>query len=294
MISSGILLINKPQGLTSNATLQRAKRLLGVKKAGHTGSLDPLATGMLPICFGEATKISQFLLDADKCYEVTAKLGEMTTTGDAEGELVQQRIGECTLAELMQALHDHSGEIQQIPPMYSALKHQGIPLYKLARQGKIIERDARSVTIQCINLSFFEYPYFSLKVVCTKGTYIRSLIESIGDQVKLGAHVTQLHRVYTAGFENEPMYTLEAFESLTLEERNQCVLPIESGIQQFSVIILSASQVTSIRYGQSIFIGLSNSSESSLVRIQDPNFQFIGMGELKPDGFLYPKRLLIP
>ncbi|HVT63069.1 MAG TPA: tRNA pseudouridine(55) synthase TruB, partial [Legionellaceae bacterium] len=218
----GIILINKPSLLSSNTVLQHIKRLFFAAKAGHMGSLDPLATGMLPICFGDATKFAQYGLEADKCYRVTARFGITTTTGDAQGEMVSVHTDISLLAHELQAIiPSFEGESLQIPPMYSALKHQGKKLYELARAGIEIERQARSITIYHIELIRLESPYAEFKVHCSKGTYIRTLIEDIGRRLGMGAHVTQLHRVFTAGFERERMYSVEELQAFTQEERMQ-------------------------------------------------------------------------
>jgi tRNA pseudouridine55 synthase len=287
----GIILLNKPEGLTSNAALQRVKRLFSAKKAGHTGSLDPLATGMLPICLGEATKISQYLLDADKCYEVVGLLGQRTTTGDATGEIISHiDAAHCTKELLQDVLPQFKGEMQQVPPMYSALKHQGTPLYKFARKGVVIERPARKVNIYDIQLSRFERSLFSLRVTCSKGTYIRSLVESIGDALHVGAHVTVLHRLYTAGLEEEKMFTLEEIERLSSQERIEALLPTTRGIPQIPIVVVTEMHIHVLRQGK-VFQQFSTDAPVGLVQLQDKTGYFIGLGELKPDGSLQPKRL---
>ncbi len=287
----GIVLVNKPSGLTSNAVLQRVKRLYGAKKAGHTGSLDPLATGMLPICLGEATKISQYVLDADKCYTVTALLGVTTDTGDALGQILTHASAEnCTLDDLLAILPQFRGVIQQIPPMYSALKRQGRPLYHYARQGIVLEREAREVSIYEMTLQSFQDDKFSLLVRCSKGTYIRSLIESIGESLGVGAHVTALHRCYTAGFEQEEMYTLEQLEQATMTQRLQFLLPVARGVAQFPVVYLTDLMVESLQQGKTI----ENFSLEiqGLVVLHQENDTFFGMGEISSEGRLAAKRLI--
>ena len=196
----GVLILDKPRGMSSNAALQKVRWLLNAEKAGHTGSLDPLATGVLPLCFGEATKFSQYLLDADKGYETVMQLGVTTTTGDAEGEVVEQRPVEVGEAQLLEALEGFRGAISQIPPMYSALKRDGQPLYKLARAGEVVEREARSVTIARLELAAFEGDRPRLQVACSKGTYIRTLVEDIGQVLGCGAHVAELRRTQVGPF----------------------------------------------------------------------------------------------
>lgn len=211
----GILLLDKPAGGSSNHALQKAKRLFGARKAGHTGSLDPLATGMLPVCFGEATKISAYLLDADKGYETTLKLGETTDSADSDGKLLESRPvpAELDEAEFKRICDTFKGPIQQIPPMVSAIKIDGQRLYKLARQGEIIERPSRSVTIHSLEVLSFSENFARLAVRCSKGTYIRSLVSDIGELIGCGAHVTALRRTFVSPFEQRPM-----IETATLEQ----------------------------------------------------------------------------
>lgn len=278
---NGILLLNKPQGLTSNAALQRVKRLLNVKKAGHTGSLDPLATGMLPICLGEATKFSQYLLDADKIYEAEGRLGMTTTTGDAEGEALQ--ICDAThidISRLMEVLHQFLGKIQQIPPMFSALKQQGVPLYKLARQGREVVRQAREVCIHELQFLSFEDLKFRIRVRCSKGTYIRTLVEDIGEKLGVGAHVTVLHRVATAGFDAEPMYTLE-------EIAHAPILPMERALVGLPTLRCSDVQKKALYHGQILMIDAT----SGELQLLDEAGHLFGVGV--SDGHeLRVKRLL--
>lgn len=291
----GILLVNKPLGLSSNAVLQRAKRLLGAKKAGHTGSLDPLATGMLPICFGEATKFSQYLLDADKSYETSGVLGATSSTGDAEGEIttcVELEHLNISHAELMAVLPSLTGDIQQVPPMYSALKHQGKPLYDYARRGEIIPRPARDLHIYELLCRAFDGHTMDLTVTCSKGTYIRSLVESIGDALGVGAYVSKLHRVYTAGFENQPMWSLEALEAETLEARRAHLLPVDYAIKQFSRVDLDADSVLALSQGKVIANRFDVAEVSECVRLYTPESDFFGLGERTPEGDLKVKRLV--
>jgi tRNA pseudouridine55 synthase len=215
---NGILLLDKPAGLTSNAALQAVKRLYRARKAGHTGSLDPLATGLLPICFGEATKISGFLLDADKHYRVQCRLGVRTNTGDAEGEVLEQRPVEgITEAALRKVIEGFIGDIEQIPPMYSALKHKGERLYNLARQGVEVEREARTVTIHALELLDFGGDTAELRVHCSKGTYVRTLVEDIGALLGCGAHVSGLRRLGVGPFDGSVMHDMDALEALASE-----------------------------------------------------------------------------
>lgn len=290
----GVFLLNKPLGLSSNAALQAVKRAYGARKAGHTGSLDPLATGMLPICFGEATKFSQYLLDADKCYRVTACLGTQTTTGDAEGSALSQ-IDNVNIAraQLEQAIAKFIGPIQQIPPMYSALKHQGQPLYKLARQGITVERKSRQVTIAKIDLLATDGQTFDCEVECSKGTYIRTLIEDIGLALGVGAYVSSLHRVYTKPYQEQSMLTLEQLQSYAEEQPQQLMthlLPLDSMLGSLDALCLDQAMTLKIRNGQ----GIAQSSDyrQGLIRLLDHRQCFIGLGEVLSDGSIVPKRLV--
>ena len=289
----GILLVDKPLGLSSNAVLQRAKRLLGAKKAGHTGSLDPRATGMLPICFGEATKFSQYLLDADKSYNVSGLLGMTSNTGDAEGEItpcVEQV--DVSLTALMDVLPRFTGAIQQVPPMYSALKHQGKPLYDYARRGEIIPRPARDLHIYELLCRAFDGLTMDLTVTCSKGTYIRSLVESIGEALGVGAYVTKLHRVYTAGFEDKPMWSLEALEAETLEARRAHLLPVDYAITQFPRFDVGEEAVAALRQGKVVSDVFDMAEAPETMRLYTPEGDFLGLGERTPEGNLKVKRLV--
>lgn len=289
---NGILLINKSQGMTSNAALQKIKRLFGAKKVGHTGSLDPLATGMLPLCFGEATKICQYLLDADKCYETCGLLGIKTNTSDSTGEEIS-RVDNFHIDEmqLIEALSLYRGEIKQVPSMFSALKHQGTPLYRLARKGIEIERKARDILISDLQLLAFDGTHFSLKVNCSKGTYIRNLVEDIGDTLQVGAHLIQLHRAYTSGFEEYTMYSLEELQAMSQDERLQCLIPMDKVLDYLPKMTLKPEEVVHIRQGRVLEMGLIGLG-SGQVRLYDEAQQFIGLGEQQLDGFLKAKRLL--
>lgn len=290
---NGILLVNKPLGLSSNAVLQRAKRLLGAKKAGHTGSLDPLATGMLPLCFGEATKFSQYLLDADKTYEASGVLGATSSTGDAEGDITPcVKHVDIDYEALMEVLPRFRGDIQQVPPMYSALKHQGKPLYDYARRGENIARPARHLHIHELLCRGFDGHTMDLKVICSKGTYIRSLVESIGEALGVGAYVTQLHRVHTAGFEGLPMWSLEALEAETLEDRRAHLLPVDFAISHFLRIDLDDDAVLALTQGKVISHVFESSATSEYMRLYTSAGEFLGLGERTPEGELKVKRLV--
>ena len=288
----GIILVNKPQGLSSNAVLQRVKHLFHAKKAGHTGSLDPLATGMLPICFGEATKFCQYILDADKCYEVSGLLGVSTDTADSMGAVIAES-GPFSVSDdaLLALLPAFRGEIQQVPPMYSALKHQGKPLYHYARKGVSIERPARTVNIYDLNLNAFDGKTIDLTVKCSKGTYIRSLIESIGDALGLGAHVTRLHRSYTAGFEGELMYSLEALAAYPQTELTHLLLPMDRAVMHIPSCTITGENLIALRQGKPIALACVV-NQSGLLRLYDEMGNFCGLGDITDSNQLSSKRLL--
>ncbi|MCB1760802.1 MAG: tRNA pseudouridine(55) synthase TruB [Gammaproteobacteria bacterium] len=290
----GILLLDKPVGETSNAALQRVKRIFFARKAGHTGSLDPLASGLLPICFGSATKISAFLLDADKRYWVRVKLGETTTTGDAEGEIVERRpVTNVTAADIERALQGFRGEIQQIPPMYSALKHKGERLYKLAREGVEVAREPRTIRIHEIGLGACDLPQFEFEVSCSKGTYVRTLAEDIGAVLGCGAHVDGLRRTGVGPFSSEQMVTMEqidaAFEA-GRESLEALLLPVERALDDWPAVNLNADSTYYVKQGQPVLV--PNAPTSGRVRLYDQNRCFIGVGEILDDGRVGPKRML--
>lgn len=286
----GILLINKPQGLSSNAALQRVKKIFNAKKAGHTGSLDPLATGMLPVCFGQATKVSQYLLSANKTYQVTGLLGIKTNTGDALGEIIAEKNDfEITQQQLLTILHQFIGTTKQMPSMYSALKHQGQPLYKLARLGLTVERKLREITIDDINLIAFDGRFFSANVSCSKGTYIRNLVEDIGEKLGVYAHVTQLHRMHTAHFVTNKMYTIDELAAKDYLSRLECLLPFEQAIDYLPVVILNAQDTLYLRQGK--IITFDASYDQKTVRVHDNHANFIGIAVLQA-GQLIAKRLM--
>ncbi len=291
---SGVLLLNKPLGDSSNGILQRVKRLYNANKAGHTGALDPLASGMLPICFGEATKFSSYLLNSDKCYIATCKLGATTTTGDAEGEVVQQRpVGVYSRALMAQVVARFSGEIEQIPPMYSALKHKGQPLYKLARRGEEVERKARSITIHRLDILRHEGDELDIRVCSSKGTYIRTLAEDIGEFLGCGAHLTALHREWVAGYEDHPMVSLALVEQLAeqgFEQLDEKLLPMEAALKDFPQVELDADASFYICRGQQVFV--ANSPRCGLLRLYSHEKAFLGLGEVQSDGRIAPKRLV--
>lgn len=289
---NGILLLDKPLGISSNRVLQQVKNLFRARKAGHTGNLDPLATGVLPICFGEASKVTAFLLDSNKRYTCTAKLGETTTTGDKEGDISQTRdIDHQKLTDIESILDKFRGEIQQIPPMYSALKHKGQPLYKLARQGIEIERKARDVTIHQLNLIAQTDDTLTLDVLCSKGTYIRTLAEDIGEVLGCGAHLSLLRRTDVEPFDCSKLYTIEEIQ--TLAENNQLaetLLPIDSALIKLPKIILTDEEAKLIRHG--LKVTRDNLPKSDMIRLYLENNDFIGIGRYSSDQQLTAKRLL--
>jgi tRNA pseudouridine55 synthase len=291
---SGIILLDKPLGFTSNAALQKVRWLLNAEKAGHTGSLDPLATGVLPLCFGEATKFSQYLLDSDKAYETVMQLGVTTTTADAEGEVLRERDVTVGRADIEAVLPAFRGAIEQVPPMYSALKRDGQPLYKLARAGEVVEREARSVTIGSLELLAVEQTRATLAVQCTKGTYIRTLVEDIGEQLGCGAYVAELRRTQAGPFSLAQTVTLEALEQAHAEGGNealdQFLLPADSGLQDWPLLQFSEHSAFYWLHGQPV--RAPEAPAFGMVRVQDHNGRFIGIGEVSEDGRIAPRRLI--
>ena len=238
----GVLLLDKPLGLSSNQALQKAKWLLRAEKAGHTGTLDPLASGVLPLCFGAATKFSQLHLDADKTYETTVRLGQKTSTGDAEGDVIQTRDVTCTPGMVVEALDRFMGPISQVPPMHSALKRDGKALYEYARQGETVEREPRQVVIHDLDLLDMrlldDEPQISLRVRCSKGTYIRTLGEDIGEALGCGGHLTRLRRIATGDFDESQCITLEALEALKEGDRIELLRPVQTLLDGHTVVTL--------------------------------------------------------
>lgn len=294
---SGLLLLDKPLGLSSNAALQRAKRILGIKKAGHMGTLDPLATGMLPICLGEATKFSDFILQADKVYRTHAYLGKKTTTGDAEGEVLVEKTvpADLSIDKIQTVLNEFVGEITQVPPMYSALKHQGKPLYELARQGIEIERAARTIKIFSIKLINVRLPIVELEVHCSKGTYIRTLVEDIGERLACGAHVSLLRRLQVANFNADQMVSLDELEAngacCGIESKSyKFILPITKMLAHIPVLTLSDDLVFYIRRGQAVTV--SQLPPGELFLLQTMQEEFLGLAKCLSDGRVAPKRLV--
>lgn len=287
----GVLLLDKDRGLSSNAALQKAKRLLGTRKAGHTGSLDPLASGLLPICLGEATKLAGFLLDTDKRYRVTVRLGITTDSGDAEGAVTARRTVPALDAESIEAVLQHfRGTIVQVPPMYSALKHQGRRLYELARRGIQVERPGREVKIHELRLLEFDSGRLDLEVHCSKGTYIRSLAEDLGRALGCGAHVETLRRTAVGLLSVSRAHTLGQLQDLDAESRAARLEPMDLLVPTLPVVELGEAHCASLRHGQLVFSPLPELARG-LVRLQDHSGCFIGIGELRDAGRIAPRRL---
>ena len=290
----GIILLDKPLGMTSNHALQHVKRLYNAEKAGHTGSLDPLATGLLPICLGEATKYSQHLLDADKVYRTKMRLGQKTTTADAEGEVTLERaIPNLTSADIERVLAQFRGTLQQIPSMFSALKKDGKPLYELARQGIEVEREARTIHIYRLELLSVEPLFWELEVACSKGTYIRNLVEDIGEALGCGAHVVELRRLASGPFQLQDDLNLDHLREVAehgFEALDALLLAPWAAMADKPKITLTENTTYYLMQGQPVRAnGLPSTGE---VLIFDPEQRFLGLGVMDEDGLLAPKRLL--
>lgn len=291
----GIVLLNKPIGLSSNQALQRVRRLYQAAKAGHTGALDPLATGMLPLCLGEATKFSQYLLDANKRYLTCIQLGKRTTTGDREGEVLTEELIPTLIDESLEEILDgFRGEIEQIPPMYSALKHEGKPLYEYARQGIVIERKRRRVTISNLTLVSRTEDTLTLDIQCSKGTYIRTIGEDIGEALGCGAHLHSLHRISTAGYLPENMMTLEQFEAIAeqgYEALDSHLISMDTAVEHFTRVNLPEADTLDMLFGRTIPSPVSLEHET-VVRMYDHGSQrFLGLGQIKETS-IRPYRLV--
>jgi len=300
---NGVLLVNKPAGESSNAVLQRAKRLFFANKAGHTGALDPLATGVLPLCFGEATKFSQYLLDADKAYVAEFELGVTSDTADVDGkELQRTNAAHITELQVLEAMSAFTGEIDQVPPMYSALKKDGQPLYKLARQGIEVERKARRVTIFEYRLLEFragDFPVVKVRVHCSKGTYVRSLAADLGENLGVGGRVISLHREQAGEFKNCDAFTLDELEQERGDNRAECLdhhlLPMDAPVARIPKMSLSEDSAFYFGRGNPVMdlevyqIG----KEGDTVRVFDESDRFLGLAEITGDGCLAPKRLVV-
>ncbi len=292
---NGILLLDKPTGISSNHALQKAKRLFRAKKAGHTGSLDPLASGMLPLCFGEATKFSQYLLSADKSYHVRAKLGQRTTTSDAEGEVVSERaVPNYDIADIEKVLMKFLGETQQVPSMYSALKHNGQPLYKLARQGIEVERPARSITVYDLHVLDYHEEVVEFTLHCTKGTYVRTIVDDFGEMLGCGAHVVGLRRLNVGSFQEAEMVSFEmleaAYDEETPEALDRFLLPVTHATAHFPLVQMEPNTAFYFRQGQAVMVPFPPTD--GMVAVTHKNGEFIGVGEVQDDGKIAPRRLV--
>jgi tRNA pseudouridine55 synthase len=293
-VVNGILLLDKPIGITSNAALQQVKRLFDARKAGHTGNLDPMASGLLPLCLGEATKVSAFLLDADKRYRGTCKLGVRTRTGDADGEVLETRtVAAYTPDQIDVVLKRFMGEIEQIPPMHSAIKHQGQPLYKLAHQGLEVERQPRQVVIHELKLLRHEGDELEIEVYCSKGTYIRTLAEDIGEALGCGAHLSQLQRTQVGPFNASGMIELDQLRQVALESGQEgldaLLLPIDAAMSDWPTVTLNANLAYYVRQGQAVQV--SQAPTQGWLRLLGAQGEFIGVGQVLDDGRIGPKRL---
>lgn len=286
----GVLLLDKPLGYSSNQALQKVKWLFQAAKAGHTGTLDPLATGVLPICLGEATKFAQYLTDADKTYIARVQFGVTTTTGDAEGEVLTRSPVAFNQTQLLAVLQQFEGAIEQVPPMYSALKHEGKALYTYAREGVEIERQPRSVHIRQIALNAYADGVAEISVTCSKGTYIRTLAEDIGHALGCGAHLLALRRIATASYDIAQTISLQALEQLTIEQRDQRLLPVDSAIEAIPQVVLNADAAYYLLQGQPVW--QSGKIPAGDLRLYNEQQQFLGLGFLQSDGKIAPKRLL--
>ena len=285
---NGVLLFDKPLELSSNVALQKVRRLFQAEKAGHTGTLDPLATGLLPICFGEATKFSFGLLESDKTYQAEIKLGQTTTTGDAEGEITATLPVSATVEQIEQALQSLRGEIKQLPPMYSALKHQGKPLYEYIRKGETIDRELRTVFIHELVVEQFAADKLCIRVRCSKGTYVRTLAEDIGQLLGCGAHLTGLRRTSIANFSLDNAYTLPQLEAMNSLERDSCLLPLDCMVMELPRLDLDSVQVGRLAQGQRL--GMDLSLPDGKIRLY-LNEEFVGLADLLGRR-LSPSRLL--
>ncbi|MDW5502339.1 tRNA pseudouridine(55) synthase TruB [Pseudomonas lundensis] len=298
----GVLLLDKPQGLSSNDALQKVKRLYNANRAGHTGALDPLATGMLPICLGEATKFSQFLLDSDKRYRVIARLGQRTDTSDADGQIVQERPVNFTQAQLDVALDSFRGDIKQVPSMYSALKYQGKKLYEYARQGIEVPREARSITVYELQFIRWEGNELELEIHCSKGTYIRTITDDLGELLGCGAHVIYLRRLQVATYPTERMVTLEQLNQLLEQAQAQeiapadlldpLLMPMDSPVENYPEVNLLPVVAGYVKQGQPVQV--AGAPASGMVRITEgEERKFIGVGDIADDGRVAPRRLVV-
>lgn len=292
---SGIVVLDKANGLSSNAALQEVKRLYEANKAGHAGSLDPLATGVLPVCLGEATKVSQFLLDSDKCYRARIKLGIRTDTGDSEGSIIERNAGiSVSRKAIERALTKFKGEIEQVPPMHSAIKMNGVPLYKLARKGIAVEREPRLVTLYQVCLVEFVNSELELEISCSKGTYIRTIADDLGQELGCGAHVIELRRTQAGVFTEKDSISAEELalekENRGLDKIDQFLIPMDRAIQDLPEVNLPSITASHVKNGQAVLV--RHLPKNGLVRMYEDE-QFIGIGSIDDDGKVAPRRLII-
>ncbi|EIV8498322.1 tRNA pseudouridine(55) synthase TruB [Vibrio parahaemolyticus] len=299
---NGVILLDKPTGISSNDALQKVKRIYFAEKAGHTGALDPLATGMLPICLGEATKFSQFLLDSDKRYRVIAKLGERTNTSDSDGEVVETRPVDVTLEKLEASIEKFRGESDQVPSMFSALKYQGKPLYEYARKGIEVPRESRKITVYEIILHRFEGDEVEMEVHCSKGTYIRTIVDDLGEMLGCGAHVTMLRRTAVAKYPYEKMVTLEQLIELLEQAHREeiaprelldpLLMPMDTAVEDLPEVNLIPELADMVQHGQPVQV-LGAPEQGPLRLTMGEERLFIGVGEMNDDGKIAPKRLVV-
>ncbi len=294
---NGIIVLDKAKGASSNACLQEVKRLFGAEKAGHTGALDPLATGVLPLCFGEATKISQFLLDSDKRYRTTVRLGVRTDTFDSEGAVISERAVDAVTRERVELeLEQFRGDIEQTPPMYSALKHNGTPLYKLARAGQEVDRQARPVTIYALELLNYTESdtgkTLELEIFCSKGTYVRSIADDLGEALGCGGHVTALHRLQAGAFDESQCVSIERLKEVKeaggYEALDRFLVAADEAVADLPRVVLPSMTADYVKQGQAVLV--RHLPESGLVRLYDED-EFIGIGIMLDDGRVAPRRL---
>jgi len=292
----GVLLLDKPEGISSTQALAKAKWLLNAEKAGHTGTLDPFATGLLPLCFGEATKFASDLLDADKIYEATIRLGITTTTGDPEGEVIETCEVDVERAQIEVALNSFRGPIDQIPPMYSALKRDGKPLYAYAREGKTLEREARAVIIHELELVALTAPDIQIRVRCSKGTYIRVLGEDIGKVLGTGAHLVSLRRVGVGNLLIADAMTLDALEALSETDRKNSLLPADSLLSELTPVVLPPELASRFMQGQRLSLGKEGidylPAGTERVKVLDTKQILLGVASISAEGLLQPERLV--
>lgn len=291
----GIVLLDKAKGLSSNRALQEVKHLFEARKAGHTGSLDPLATGVLPLCLGEATKVSQFLLDSDKRYLARIKLGIRTSSGDQDGEVIGQADASAIeTRQIESALESFKGEIEQIPPMHSAIKVDGVPLYKMARKGQEIERQARTVTIYSLDLLEHEGDELELDIACSKGTYIRTIADDLGQLLGCGAHVIGLHRTAAGAFDQARCVSVEALKEAKknsgLEGLDEYLIPMDEAVGDLPEVRLPSITADCVKHGQAVLV--RHLPEEGLVRLYEEE-RFIGIGCIDDDGKVAPRRLVV-